>query len=164
MQEYEHFKTYLSILIDTLEKKDIILIELLELTKEQNTELSKESESDVDVLDKFIEQKAVKLKELERLDQGFEMVYEKVRNDFERYKVNIKNEIIKLQQLITIITDKSVKLKALEQENRRKLELFLVQKRNQIKNFKISSKTAANYYKNMSGHMQESTYFLDKKK
>lgn len=164
MQELDQFKTYVSILTESLEKKDVILETLLTLTEGQKAELSKEPELDMDELDSFIAKKAEKLRELDRLDQGFELIYDKVRNDFEQYKSELKQEIKRMQQLISRITDKSVKLQSLEQENKRKLEMFLSQKRGQIKNFKISNKTAANYYKSMSGHSEGNTYFLDKRK
>jgi hypothetical protein len=73
-------------------------------------------------------------------------------------------QITTLKELVTIVTDLSVKLQALERSNKAKLEALLVNKRRKIRNSRLSNETVANYYKNMSGKTQPQSYFYDKKK
>lgn len=157
-------KTYLLILLDSLAKKNTVLESLLSLTNDQRALLEIDEELDMDQFKEIMEQKTVMLKELGRLDQGFELIYENVKDVIVSHKQQYETEIKQLQSMIAKITDKSVRLESMEQENKRKIELFFVQKRTQIKNFKMSNKTVANYYKNMSGHTSDSSYFMDKRK
>lgn len=164
MVDKEQCRTYTLILTDSLKKKEGVLEKLLMLTEDQRMLLSGSDELNMDEFEEIIIKKDTKLKELETLDQGFELIYEKVKDSFPLHKSELSKEINSLQSVITKITDQGVKLEAVEQENKRKLELYLLQKRSQIKNFKMSNKTVSNYYKSMSGYTEDSSYFMDKRK
>ena len=68
-----------------------------------------------------------------------------------------------MQRLISEVTDIGVKIQALEQQNKRKLELYLSSKKGQIKNFNVNNRTVANYYKTMSAASRGEAYLMDKK-
>lgn len=68
------------ILLQSLEKK----IQLLDKMIEQNSvqeEILKQEELDMDVFDEAINKQGTYLEELDRLDQGFEAVYDRVREE-----------------------------------------------------------------------------------
>ena len=78
-------------------------------------------------------------------------------------KETYKIQITSMQELIRQISEKSVKIETMEKMNQKEFELFISQKKNQIKNFKMSNKTVTNYYKNI-GNIESNSYHLDKRK
>ncbi len=70
-----------------------------------------------------------------------------------------------MQNFISIITSLGVEIENLEHKNKEKFKNFIVSKRNGIKDFKVSNKTAVSYYKNMSNqHREWQSYFVDSRK
>ena len=72
---------YLKILEDSLKKKIAVLNEVAEYNCAQE-ELLKKEELSIEELDKNMEQKDVLIKKLLALDEGFESLYEKIREQF----------------------------------------------------------------------------------
>lgn len=159
----EDKKTYIGILIDTLKKKLRILKDLTTLTEQQAKILDSE-EVDVDAFEAVFPKKEALLNELQRTDKGFNDIYMKVQAELHVNKQEYKKEIADLQMLITMVTDLGVGLQSLEQSNRTKFEMYLSSRKKELKNFKISNKTAASYYSNMTGHHKGDSYFMDKRK
>ena len=156
--------TYLNIMIDTLRKKDNILDELKTVTIKQ-AEILEEEEFDADEFDKTIDQKQIKIDELLKLDEGFMDLYEKVKDTLIKDGKDYAPEIEQAKVLIKKQTDMSMELQALEEKNRLKLSVHISNGRQKGKDFRVSSRTAAAYYKNMSNHHQDGdSYFLDSKK
>lgn len=162
MENSNQNDTYLNLLEDALKKKNIVLDKLLLLTQEQETLISAgnvEEEEFLLVIDKKEEQISL----INQLDEGFDQLYQRVKNELIESKDKYVTQIVALQVLIREITDKSVRLQTCEVRNRNKLEHYLQTKRKEIKDFKVNNKTVSNYYKNMNVQQQES-YFFDKKK
>lgn len=155
--------TYIHILISTLNKKNNLLDKLYQITLLQEEYLSI-SVPNLDGFEETIEDKEVLIGQLDQLDDGFEKVYDYVKSELSINKNMYKDQVIELQALVKQVTEKSARLQVLEMKNKNKLELYLVTKKKEIKNFKISSRTATNYYKNMANEYQGDSYFLDKKK
>lgn len=162
MDNYNKGKTYLSLLEDSLKKKNRLLDQLLKLTQEQE-KLIKEEDIEDDKFDKTIEEKEPLIEKVTDLNVGFEQVYNRIKEGLVSNKDKYHEEIQSLQRLIQELTDKGVRLQALEKRNKVNIELYLKDKRNDIKNFKLSNKTVSNYYKNMANQSQEESYFFDKK-
>lgn len=156
--------TYINILIDTLKHKVEILDALTKATSRQE-ELLSADELDLEAFSKTIEVKDTLLKELEKLDTGFMDIYRKVSETIRADKELYETEITYMQQLVRRVTDYSTSLTAMEERNKVSLSIHLTKSKQKIKEFKVSSRTAAAYYKNMSGkHQSENSYFYDKKK
>ena len=64
---------------------------------------------------------------------------------------------------LPIFTKKAVRIQSLEQKNKVKLEIYFSNRRQQIKNFNVSSRTVSNYYKSMSSGGKADAFFMDKK-
>lgn len=153
-------KTYLSLLEDSLTKKNWILDQILNLTQEQE-QLIKKEDMDGDKFDKTIEEKEPLINKVVDLNNGFEKIYDRIKEELISNKDKYYEEIQSLQGLIQELTDKGVRLQALEKKNKINLEAYLRTKRKDIKDFKLSNKTVSNYYKNMAN--QDGSYFFDKK-
>ena len=160
----ENTNTYINILLDTLRKKEEILKELLLKTNAQNGILEAE-EFDADAFDGLINDKDSLLSELNRLDDGFLDLYGRVgevlKNDKGTYAVQVKTA----QELVRRQMELSTELTTAEERNKAKLSIRLSQGRQKIKEFKVGAKTAAAYYKNMSGkHQEGDSYFFNRQK
>lgn len=155
--------TYIKMLIAALEKKISFLDEITAISKQQE-QLLGDFSFKIEDFQETINQKEQLLAKLEEADQGFESLYEKVKDPLSNHKDRNKEEIIHMQKLIGQITDRSVKIQALEERNKQKLAQYFVEKRKSIKDFHQQSRMANNYYQNMNKLNQGDSYFLDKKK
>ena len=115
-------------------------------------------------MERCVNEKEPLLNQLAKLDEGFDLVYSKIKRFVLEDSKEYQTEVLRLQNSISDITSLSVKIQTLEQGNKRKFELFLASKKQEIKQFKVSNRTASNYYKNMTGKPQGEAYFIDKKK
>lgn len=163
LDNYKAKQAYIQLLNETLGKKKELLICLTNLTEQQEEVIAS------DTFDEALFNETVSLKDnhirtLNELDEGFEKLYESVKTELISNKHNYMEEIKALQELIADITDLSVKLQALEKRNKSKLEILFARKRKEIKTSRLSSKTAANYYKTMSKQQEVQSLFYDKKK
>lgn len=155
-------KTYIQLLIDSLDKKYKVLDELMLITTKQKDIIESES-FDEDEFLQTIELKEEQINRLSELDRGFELVYERIREELTENGGRYNAEIERLKELVTHVTDLSVKIQALERMNKSKLETLLANKRKEIRKARLSNETVANYYKNMSGMKESQSYFYDKK-
>ena len=124
--------TYVTALIESLEKKNKVLDEIL-IKNEEQAALLKEAEFSFDKFDKSIEEKGVLIYRLEKLDEGFEAFYAKVKAELDSDRKKYKSSILKMQMLITDITDKSSKIQAGEARNKAALEAFFRGERDKLK-------------------------------
>lgn len=155
--------TYINILKDTLVKKNHLLDELIEVTEFQE-ECVESSEMNLEQFDDTLSEKETYIKQLNQLDDGFEIVYLRVKEELTTNKEAFKEDILSIQELIKTITSKSAKLQIKEKQLKFKLESYLVVQKKEIREYKISTQTVSSYYKNMSNAYQGESYFLDKKK
>lgn len=157
-------KVYVSALQDALQSKWEILKKMLELTQAQQEVLSAE-DVDMERFDALVEEKDILLKRLERLDNGFQELFDKIGTKLKENAEQYKAQVLEMQNYIRTITDCSVKIQTLEQRNKEKFTAFVSGKRKEIREFKKSNKTAVSYYQNMANqHREWQSYFVDKKK
>ncbi len=160
----DNINTYISVLHGSLRKKLELIKEILGLTKEQNRVLSKE-EVDIDSFDRIVSQKELKINEVLSIDNGFQSLYDKISAAVKENPGQYRQQILEMQNFISIITSLGVEIENLEHKNKEKFKNFIVSKRNGIKDFKVSNKTAVSYYKNMSNqHREWQSYFVDSRK
>ena len=156
-------ENYLSVLEDSLKKKLQILDELTACTAQQQ-ELVQAEELDYEAFDGLVDQKDVLVQKLEELDQGFEIVYDRIKEQLLDYKEQYAAQIKTLQMLIGELTEKSVKLQAMEQRNKAAVEQQFRRSREKIRKGRLNQQAALNYYKNMNNSNYVPPQFLDNKK
>lgn len=155
---------YVSVLKSSLREKREVLQKLLEATQKQEQVLDSE-EMEMDDFDSLMQEKEKLIQKMQELDRGFQRLFDKIGTSLKDNKQQYKQQILEMQDDIRAITDCSVKIQALEQKNKDKFTAFAAKKRKEIRDFRISNKTAASYYQNMANqHHEWQTYFLDKKK
>lgn len=153
----------LEVLTESLDMKIQVLKEIEEYNKKQTEAFSKES-PDMDSFDEAIEEKGILIEKLEKLDEGFEIMYEKVAATLSKDREKYADKIRELQGKISIITDLSVSIQAREARNKSLIENYFLKAKRGIKEGRVGSKAAYDYYRNMSGMNLVESQFLDSKK
>lgn len=156
-------EAYMSMLIASQEKKLELLERAIELDKEQEEIITGEK-PDMGALDANIDAKGALVGELDRLDDGFEALYSKVRDELINNKDAHKEEIRILQELIKKITEKIAEVEAIEARSKVNFESFMKKRRHAIKGNKSSVKAANVYAVNMRKMNKIDSVFLDNKK
>lgn len=156
-------ENYLEILEDSLVKKLAVLDEITEYNNEQEALLKREKVS-MEELDANMEKKDELIQKLVKLDEGFEALYERVREQLLTDKDIYKEQIRRIQDLISKVTEKSVSVQAQESRNKKLIENYFIKEKSQIRQGRQASKTAFNYYKNMSNSNAIPPQILDQKK
>ena len=154
---------YLGILKDSLEKKLSVLQRIEEKSLEQ-TEMIKASEPDIDAIDQNMDEKLRLIEEINQLDDGFEALYQRIKEELENKKEHYKNEIKELQLLITRVTEKSSSIQAIEARNKSQIDTFLAGRKREIQHRKSAMSITRDYYQNMNKVKHVTPQFLDKKK
>ncbi len=156
-------ENYLGILEKSLEKKLLVLNEIEDYTAKQESLLKQENVS-MEELDANMEQKDDLIQKLTDLDEGFEALYERVKEQLSANKDAYKEQIKRIQDLITKVTEKSVSIQARESRNKKLVEDYFAKKKSEIRQSRQASKTVLNYYKSMSDTSAISSQIMDQKK
>ena len=146
---------YITIMLQSLHKKEKVLNSIIQINKRQKEELENPS-LDPDDFDKTVEEKSELIEQLELLDNGFEKLYEKVREELQTNKEIYKDEILKMQGCIRTLTDRSMEIQLMEQK--------FASVKKQVKEIRSSQKVVNQYYKNMMKKGYVEPHFLDNKK
>lgn len=149
-ENMENNSTYVAVLKSTLIRKYNVLLELEKIMERFDKILSLD-DIDTDSMDKILDERQTAIKQIEDLDAGFESIYSKVEVEIKNNRVMYEKEIKQMQEYIPKITELGVTISAMETRCKAKFEIFFSKKRTQVKNFKLSSRTVANYYKNSYG-------------
>ena len=156
-------QNYLDILEESLLKKNRVLDELKTLSEGQYECITDESKL-LESLDPFIERKGELIEELEVLDDGFETLYEKVADELKTDREKYSDQIKRMQELITKITEKSTASQAQEERNKNLIDTYFGKRRTEVREGRINSKAAMNYYRVQSNSAYTDSQFLDSKK
>ena len=154
---------YLELMKDSLVKKGKILTTILELTKEQEKLLGSEYFDD-EAFDALITEKSILIEEINKLDEGFELIYKRIENKIKAEPSHYRESIENLQEIIRTLVDKGVEVETLERRNQIKFDMNISKSKDKIRSYNLNSNAVTKYYSNMSGNIGEGTYFVDKKK
>ncbi|MBO5032923.1 MAG: flagellar protein FliT [Lachnospiraceae bacterium] len=154
---------YLQIMIESLEKKNAVLDQVMELDKRQ-LEISLKKPFDMAVYDATMQEKGKLIEELEKLDDGFMHTYKLVADEVQANPGQYKSKILEMQELIRTAIDKGVAVETQEQRNKQAMESAIQGQRREIRNIKVSNAAAARYYKAMSRINDVDPQLMDRKK
>ncbi len=157
--------TYITALIESLEKKIGILKEI-SLKNEEQLSIAKSDSFAYDKFDKNTEEKGILIYKLEKLDDGFELIYEKVKEELNLNRDAHKDEIRRMQELITKITELSTKIQAEEARNKKAMETAFKIEKDRLKGQRSGMKAVRSYTQSMQMQGGASSYsgILDSKK
>lgn len=153
-------EAYVLLLRDSLKKKKEILGYLLACTKKQHEILTK-NPVDYDAFEQLLKDKETKIHELTQIDEGFDLVFEKVKVEVNVNKEKYKDIIIQMQKDIRDCGTLGLEVQTLEGKNSEQFKLYLVKEKSQIKESQKSSQMVTSYYQSMAGKpgAQEAVFF-----
>lgn len=155
--------SYLSVLEDSLRKK-IVILDKIQNANMKQSELLKVEKLDMEAYDKYVDEKDDYIAELEKLDEGFESLYSKIREELISNKALYADQIRVIQSLISEITEKSVSIQAAESRNREAVTAYFNREKKALGQGRKSSKAAYGYYKNLNQAIREGSSYMDMKK
>lgn len=155
--------SYIAILEDSLVKKADILRQLQLLSQEQSDILDDEGMMP-EQFEENVEKKEALINKLASLDDGFEQLYERVREELISGKDQYSDSIRHMQEMIRDVTDRSVQIQAIEARNKEKAQRRFGEIRSQIREVKHSGKAVSSYYQNMMKMNSVEPQFWDSKK
>jgi chromosome segregation ATPase len=153
----------LDMLEESLVKKNQILSKIEEENDRQTEILKNSEEVDETSFDDTVERKEELIDQLLLLDEGFQSLFDKMKDEINDNKEAYKDQIKRMQDLIHEITDKSTSIEAHERRNKKLAEQYFSTARQQMNSSKRSSEVAFNYYQNMTHFKDIPPQFLDKK-
>ena len=154
---------YIEILIQSLNKKQEILAEIQKKNEEQRLLLMDENLIPED-FEKNVQEKAALVEELELLDEGFDEVYQRVREDLMHNRSLYNRQITTLQHQIREITAASNQIQTQEKRNYELAVRKFSNIKKQIREVKASHKAVNQYYQNMMKLNFVDPQFMDNKK
>lgn len=152
----------LNILSESLDQKIGILGQIQKFNELQADAFSKET-ADLEAFDRGFEEKDKLIDELDRLDDGFEALYEEIARELQENKDQYASQIRELQDKITRVTELSVSIQTQEMRNKKLVEDYFSKARNDLKQNRQTSKAAYDYYKSMSGIAYSTSRIMDNK-
>ncbi|MBR1391542.1 MAG: flagellar export chaperone FlgN [Lachnospiraceae bacterium] len=154
---------YVTALKQGLSKKVDILKALSVLNEEQKS-LLENPELDPDDLEKNIQTKAELVDALSLLDDGFEQVYERLKEELSTNRDSYTADIGEMQQFIKQIMALSASVQSQEQRNKALMEQKFAHVRKQIRGVKNSRTAVQSYYQTMMKVNYIDPQFMDDKK
>lgn len=144
---------YLTIMIESLKKKQTIYDSLLQKTIAQGECLNgKDYEtanwSQFEVL---IIEKEDAIDKANELDTGFDQLFDRVKKDLDSHKDEYKAQIKELQSLITVLTDTGVKIATSEERNRQDIDRIMTAAKAGIGKVRKNMKATSGYITSMYG-------------
>ncbi|MDK2807592.1 MAG: hypothetical protein PWP24_325 [Clostridiales bacterium] len=155
-------QTYVIILVDTLKRKLILLNDVLDMTNFQN-KLIAEDKVDTDEFEGTFISKQEMIDTINQVDDGFEQIYDRVKEELKEHAPLYREEIVVLKELISEITKKSVAIQTAEHRNRDLMERYFSARKKAIKDYNVGNKTVRRYQDAMKNQYTEQSYFVDKK-
>lgn len=155
--------SYIDILLRDLKKKNQVLDTIIFANQEQK-ELLEDPNLDPDDFDAIVEKKAKLIDELDKLDEGFEQVYQRIKEELQENKAKYAMQIKELQGYIRQLTDKSATIQVQEQRNKEAMQKKFSEVKKQVREVRASQKVVNQYYRNMMKTGYVDPQFLDNKK
>lgn len=159
----EHETEYVQIMIDSLNKKLEVLERIEALNLEQKCLIQVDA-LDLEAFNVTVEKKSKCIDTLTNLDSGFQKLYERVKEALEGKKDEYKQQIQKMQELISEIMQRSMSIQAEEERNKDAIKAHFSKLKKEVYQIKNSQKVAQNYYNSMNKLNFVDPQFLDKKK
>lgn len=154
-------ESYLTILADSLDKKLEILEQLIIINAEQS-KLIKATQFDDEAYYALAEKKDVCIESINKLDDGFQMIYDKVKAELEANSSVHAEKIKEMKLKISKIVELSNHIQVEEKHNFDAVKRQINKMKEDVKQSKVSQKMVASYYKNIN--YASEPVFMDKKK
>lgn len=153
---------YLKVMQDSLNKKEQLLKGILELSKEQR-DIAEQDTMDWEAFDNNGERKGELIEALLKLDEGFEHIYERVREELTQNTSKYATQISAMKDSIRRVSELGAQIESLEQRNKVLIEKHFSETKKEIKQSKVGMKAAMQYYQGMNKINTVDPQLMDKK-
>ena len=140
---------YLKNLIENMEQKKDVLQEIKKSTDRQ-AEAMKAAEPDWKAFDKMLDEKGELIDKLNGLDDAFNAMFDRIKDDLLANKAKYKSEINRLQEQIREVTSLSTSIQAEELKNRDLVTNRINESRQKIRQDRRSVAVSGKYYNAMN--------------
>ncbi len=155
-------KEYLDLLIQSLQKKLVLLNRVAILSKEQ-CELLQDEDMTPDDFDRNVRMKADLIDQIVALDAGFDEVYAHLKDLMERDHALYEDQLSQMRELIRRVMELDASIRTKEQENYKLAGEKFAAVKSRVRRMKVNQKMVNTYYKTMMRRPGEPV-FLDNKK
>lgn len=140
-------------MIESLKKKSELLADLIEYNEKQHDTVSGKEFDDVDwdAFNLLIAQKDAAIERIIKMDEGFQSLYDRVKEQLNEDRSKYAGQIKEIQKLIEKVTGQGVKITTGEERNRKIIEKLFSGRKKEIKRTRNSLKVANSYAQTMSG-------------
>jgi hypothetical protein len=154
MGDYSMNENYVDIMLQSLKKKVTVLNQIIELNRQQKILLD-DPNLPPESLEQNLSDKDQMIRKLNELDEGFEELYNRVKDELQAQRAQYVSQISQMQDLIKEITEKSAMIQTQELRNKEKAMQKFSGIREQVKGVRNSQKVVKQYYQNM---MKQNSY------
>lgn len=154
---------YIQIMIDSLDKKLVLLDKIMEINKRQY-EVSSVQPFDSQKYDEIMDEKGKLIDEINSLDEGFTSTYDIIKGEINAEPSKYRDKVLLLQELVRKAVDKGVEVEVQEKRNKNSLEASISMARKELQQKRISRNVALQYYKSSQKINNVDPQLMDKKK
>ena len=154
---------YVKMLRESLEKK-IAILNNIESANEDQARILSDQMSTPDEFQENLEIKGRLIAEIDRIDSGFQELFNRVKEVFSTDKESYRDDIHAMQEMIRQITDLSTHIKLQEQDNKMLAEKKFADIRSTARDIKKNERAVTSYYQNMMQLNNVNPPFMDRKK
>ena len=154
MGDYSMNENYVDIMLQSLKKKVTVLNQIIELNRQQKILLD-DPNLPPESLEQNLSDKDQMIRKLNELDEGFEELYNRVKDELQAQRAQYVSQFSQMQDLIKEITEKSAMIQTQELRNKEKAMQKFSGIREQVKGVRNSQKVVKQYYQNM---MKQNSY------
>ena len=155
-------------MIDSLNKKEKLLDEILERNKAQYDLIKDKQYEEVDwtAFNLRVTEKDIAIDKIIEIDDGFDETYKLIKDEVTADRGKYRDKVIILQKIISRLTDKGVSIQTGEERNRQIIDNIFSKTRQEIKKQRTGLNVASTYYKTMSNSVVRAAEnsILDEKK
>lgn len=155
--------SYLDMMEESLREKIVVLDEIVKENETQREILESTTEFDEKGFDEAISRKGELIRRVDNLNDGFESLYDRVRQELDTGRDKYKDRIRIFQDLIRQITDLSNSIEAGEKRNSALAKNYFSAARNKMNQGRKSSQAALDYYLTMNKSKITPPQFYDTK-
>jgi trans-aconitate methyltransferase len=156
-------ENYLQIMIDSLVQKEELLKQIVDYNEKQQAIITA-AEFDDQAFEQNLSDKGELVEKILKLDEGFNSVFNRVKDEVQHNKAKFKQPLQRLKELVSAVTDMGVRIQAQELRNKQLVEKRFAQMRKELSNAKRATSKANAYYKNANKLNNYESHFLDQKK
>ena len=153
--------------LDMLEENLVKKIEVMRKIKVENEKqkdmLKDFDEVEIDSFNSILDKKGELIDKLLSLDEGFQLLFDRVKEEVGQNKDYYAEQIKRIQNLIQEITGLSSSIEAAERKNKKNAEEYFSHARQQMNYSRQTSAAAFNYYRTMNNFKDIPPQFLDNK-